>query len=271
VSTRDITSGPVRVETGTDPELAVVTVHHPPLNLYDRDLHTALLEAVTALEQQRPRGALFRAEGKVVSGGVDVRDAFLPLAQNRDVEAGRRYFAELVELGERVHLLPFPTVFAAHGLTLTWAFELALACDLIVAGESASFGLIEATVGLTPAMGGTQRLAERVGQGRAKYFAMTAGRFGAVEMERWGVVDRMVPDDEVDGASRELARSLAAGPTRAHAATKEILRELAVGGLGQANARTAEIAGALFGTEDLRGAMESFVERGHGKATFTGR
>jgi enoyl-CoA hydratase len=81
----------------------------------------------------------------------------------------------------------------------------------------------------------------------------------------------MVPDDEVDGTARELARSLAAGPTRAHAATKEILRELAVGGLGRANARTAEIAGALFGTEDLRGAMESFVDQGHGKARFTGR
>ncbi len=168
-------------------------MNHPPLNLYDRDLHTALVEAVTTLEQQRPRGALFRAEGKVVSGGVDVRDAFLPLAQNADVEGGTRYFAELVELGERVHRLPFPTVFAAHGLTLTWAFELALACDLIVAGESASFGLIEATVGLTPAMGGTQRLAERVGQGRAKWFVMTAGRFGAAEMERWGAVDRWSP------------------------------------------------------------------------------
>ena len=81
----------------------------------------------------------------------------------------------------------------------------------------------------------------------------------------------MVPDDEVEGTARELARSLAAGPTQAHAATKEILRELSAGGLDRANARTAEIAGALFGTEDLRGAMDSFVERGHGKATFVGR
>ena len=267
-----MTTPPVRV--GTDAELAecaVLTVDHPPLNLYDRDLHAALFDAVATLEAQRPRAALFRAEGKVVSGGVDVRDGFLPLAQRADVEGGTRYFAELVELGERVHRLPFPTVFAAHGLTLTWAFELALACDLIVAAESASFGLIEATVGLTPAMGGTQRLAERVGHGRAKWFVMTAGRFGAAEMERWGAVDRVVPDGEVDGTARELARALAAGPTVAHAATKEILRELSVGGLDRANARTPEIAGALFGTEDLRGAMESFVEQGHGKARFTGR
>jgi enoyl-CoA hydratase/carnithine racemase len=267
-----VTTPPVRVETDDGPaDCAVITVNHPPLNLYDGELHAALFEAVTTLEQQRPRGALFRAEGKVVSAGVDVRDAFLPLARNADVEGGTRYFAELVELGERVHRLPFPTVFAAHGLTLTWAFELALACDLIVAGESASFGLIEATVGLTPAMGGTQRLAERVGHGRAKWFVMTAGRFGAAEMERWGAVDRVVGDDEVEGTARELARTLTVGPTRAHAATKEILRELGSGGLDRANARTAEIAGALFGTEDLRAAMDSFVEQGHGKATFTGR
>ncbi|MEJ2866605.1 enoyl-CoA hydratase/isomerase family protein [Actinomycetospora sp. OC33-EN08] len=263
-------TSPIRVETGSDPALAVVTIDHPPLNLYDRDLHTALAEAVTRLETQKPRGALFRAEGKVVSGGVDVRDSFLPIFQNADVEAGTRYFAELVELGERVHRLPFPTVFAAHGLTLTWAFELALACDLIIAAESASFGLIEATVGLTPAMGGTQRLAQRVGQGRAKYFVMTAGRFGAAEMERWGGVDRVVPDGELDATARSLARDLAAGPTTAHAATKEILASLAADGLDVANSRTAGIAGKLFATDDLRGAMDSFVERGHGKATFRG-
>ena len=141
----------------------------------------------------------------------------------------------------------------------------------ILAAESASFGLVERVIGLTPAMGGTQRLAERVGHGRAKWFVMTAGRFGAAEMERWGAVDRMVSDNEVDHAARELARSLAAGPTVAHAATKEILRELSVGGLDRANARTAEIAGALFATEDLHGAVKSFVARGPGHATFTGR
>ncbi|GLZ51497.1 enoyl-CoA hydratase/isomerase family protein [Actinomycetospora sp. NBRC 106378] len=263
-------TSPIRVETGTDPALAVVTIDHPPLNLYDGTMHTALAEAVAQLEAERPRAALFRAEGKVVSGGVDVRDSFLPLATDGDVERGTRYFAELVELGERVHRLPFPTVFAAHGLTLTWAFELALACDLIVAAESASFGLIEATVGLTPAMGGTQRLAQRCGQGRATYFVTTAGRFGAAEMERWGGVDRVVPDDELDGSARTLAAELAAGPTVAHAATKEILAALADGGLDAANARTAGIAGKLFATADLRGAMDSFVERGHGKATFRG-
>ncbi|GAA4935231.1 enoyl-CoA hydratase/carnithine racemase [Actinomycetospora succinea] len=264
-----MTTLPVTVAVD-DAGLAVMTIDHPPLNLYDQALHEALRDAVAELERARPRAVLVRAEGKLVSGGVDVKQTFQPLAQAGDVAGGTAYFAELVELGRRLHHLPCPTVFAAHGLTLTWAFEVALACDLIVATPRASFGLIEATVGLTPAMGGTQRLAERAGIGRARYFVMTAGRFGAEEMERWGVVDRLIPEDGFDDAARAFAAQLAAGPTRAHAATKEILRHLTEGGLEAANAVTPDAAGALFATEDLAGAMRSFVEEGHGKATFRG-
>jgi len=264
-----MTTPPVTVDVDAA-GVAVVTIDHPPLNLYDHALHAALGDAVAELERTRPRAALVRAEGKVVSGGVDVRQVFHPMAQAGDVEAGTRYFAELVDLGRRLHHLPLPTVFAAHGLTLTWAFEVALACDLLVATPNASFGLIEATVGLTPAMGGTQRLAERAGAGRARLLVMTAGRFGAEELERWGVVDRLFPEDGFDAASRELAATLAAGPTRAHAATKQILRRLAEGGLEAANDVTPGVAGKLFATADLQGAMASFVEQGHGKATFTG-
>jgi enoyl-CoA hydratase/carnithine racemase len=265
-----VTTPPVTVDVDAA-GLAVVTIDHPPLNLYDDAVHAALRDAVAELERARPRAVLVRAEGKVVSGGVDVKQVFHPMAQGGDVETGTAYFAELVDTGRRLHHLPCPTVFAAHGLTLTWAFEVALACDLIVATPAASFGLIEATVGLTPAMGGTQRLAERAGAGRARLLVMTAGRFGAEELERWGVVDRLVPEDGFDAAARELAASLAAGPTRAHAATKEILRRLAEDGLEAANDVTPGVAGELFGTDDLRGAMASFVEQGHGKATFRGQ
>lgn len=264
-----MTSPPVTVDVDAA-GVAVLTIDHPPLNLYDQALHEALRDAVAQLERARPRAALIRAEGKVVSGGVDVKEIFHPMAQAGDAEAGARYFAELVDLGRRLHHLPFPTVFAAHALTLTWAFEVALACDLIVATPRASFGLIEATVGLTPAMGGTQRLAARAGIGRARLLVMTAGRFGAEELERWGVVDRLVGEDGFDDAARALAASLAAGPTRAHAATKEILRRFAEDGLEAANDVTPGVAGDLFATADLRTAMASFVEQGPGKATFCG-
>lgn len=255
----------VRVEH--DGPLAVVTFDHPPLNLFDAPLDAGLRAAVEALESGRPRAVLFRAEGRVVSGGVDVS---MFAAQETAADAAE-LFAGLVDLAARVERLPCPVVFAAHGLCLTWAFELALACDLILASESASFGLVERVIGLTPAMGGTQRLAERAGSGRAREFVMTGARYDAATLERWNVVNRVYPDGELDHAARELAVDLANGPTLAHAATKQVIADYRMGGVDLANERVPVVAGALFDTEDLRGAVQVFLEQGPGKATFQGR
>lgn len=258
-------SEPVRVER--DGPLAVVTFDHPPVNLYDRALEAGLLAAVETLEREPPRAVLFRAEGRVVSGGVDVS---LFAAQDTAADA-TALFAQLIALARRVAALPCPTVFAAHALCLTWAFELALACDLIVAARGASFGLVEKVIGLTPAMGGTQRLAQRAGTGRAAELVMTGVPYDAATLERWNVVNRVLDDEGFDAGARALARELADGPTRAHAATKQVLRDYLEGGVELANERVAAVAGELFDSEDLRGAVASFLAQGPGHATFTGR
>jgi enoyl-CoA hydratase/carnithine racemase len=257
-------SDPIRIER--DGEVTVVTFDLPPLNLFDERLARGLEEAVSGLESADTRGVLFRAEGRVFSGGVDV-SVFAGLAGSGAASA---LFERLVELARRVERLQCPTVFAAHALCLTWAFELALACDLILAAESAKFGLVEAVIGLTPAMGGTQRLAERAGSGRARELVMTAVPYDARVLERWGVVNRVLPDEGFDQASREFGRRLAEGPTRAHAATKEVIRAYFDGGLEHANDRVGQIAGELFDTEDLKGAVRSFLRDGPGNATFKG-
>jgi enoyl-CoA hydratase/carnithine racemase len=177
----------------------------------------------------------------------------------------------LIDIARRVDHLPCPAVFAAHALCLTWAFELALACDLIVAARSAKFGLVEKVVGLTPAMGGTQRLAERAGTGRARELVMTGRPYDAETLERWNVVNLVLPDEGFDAAARDLAKELASGPTRAHTATKQVIRDYLEGGVELANDRVAKVAAALFDTEDLRGAVASFLEQGPGNATFRGR
>lgn len=249
-----------------DGGLAVVTFDAPPLNLFEERLAIGLQGAVDGLESEPPRAVLFRAEGRVVSAGVDV-NVFAALSGTEEAAA---MFDDLVAIARRVDRLPCPTVFAAHGLCLTWAFELALACDIILAAEAAKFGLVEARVGLTPAMGGTQRLAERAGTGRAREFVMTGGLYDAASLERWNVVNRVLPDEGFDAAARELAASLAAGPTRAHAATKEVLRAYLEGGLERANGEVGRIAGALWETEDLPAGIRSFLSDGPGNARFTG-
>ena len=247
--------------------LAVLTLDSPPLNLFDQRMIDDVRAAVADVAAEPPRALLIRAEGRAVSGGVDVHvfDGLTP-------EQGSALWDELLGMIDQLEALPAPIVFAAHALTLTAAFEIALACDLIVASPKAKFGLVEKVVGLTPSMGGTQRFAERAGSGRARQFVMDGGVFGAEELERWGVVNTIFPEDEFEARSRALAEELAAGPTKAHAMTKHILRRFREGGLPAADEAIRTEAADLFATEDLQNAVKTFLEHGGpGHATFEGR
>jgi enoyl-CoA hydratase/carnithine racemase len=266
----------VRIER--DGDVAVVVLDHPPLNLFDAPLLDALERVVGELvaltdpaTDGRARAVLVEARGRVVSGGVDVA-LFRDIAEGPDpVARGAALWTRLLALVQTVEDLPVPTVFAAHGLTLTAAFELALACDVLLAAERASFGLVEIVVGLTPSMGGPQRLAERAGPARAKELIYTGERYSAAVLERWNVVNRVLPDDGFAAAARDYARRVAAGPTVAHAATKRLVTTAAREGARAADALVPEVSGALFGTADLRGAVASFLTDGPGRATHTGR
>ena len=254
------------IRVTSDGPLTTVTIDSPPLNLFDAALIGELRETVVSLQADPPRALLIRAEGKVVSGGVNVEE-FRGLTPAQ----GSTLWTDLLGLIETIESLPLPVVFSAHGLTLTAAFELSLACDIIIAAESAKFGLVEIVVGLTPSMGGPQRLAERAGTGRARQLVMTGGLFDATELERWNVVNIVVPDDQLGPKATELAVRLAKGPTRAHAMTKRILRGYVEGGVPAADRVTKREAAELFGTEDLQNAVETFLNEGPGNAKFEGR
>src|SRR5215210_1469746 len=181
----ETSDAPLRIER--DGDVAVVVLDHPPLNLFTGAVLDALehvaaeLVALTDPSQpSRARAVLFEAHGKVVSGGVDVR-LFQAIAESAEpARRGADLWTRLLQVAQTIEDLPVPTVFAAHGLTLTAAFELALACDILLAAESAV-------------------------------------------LERWNVVNRVLPDDGFAGAARAYAAQVAAGPTRAHAATKRIV------------------------------------------------
>ncbi len=270
------TPAPMRIER--DGDVAVVVLENPPLNLFTPAVFTALdavsRELVALTGPQRPdraRAVLFEARGKVVSGGVDVA-FFRDIAEGLEPAArGGELWAQLLRVAQTVEDLPVPTVFAAHGLTLTAAFELALACDILLAAERASFGLVEIVVGLTPSMGGPQRLAERAGPARAKGLILTGERYPAAVLERWDVVNRVLPGDGFAEAARAYARQVAAGPTVAHAATKRLVNTAVRQGARAADEQVPALSGALFATADLRGAVASFLAEGPGRATFSGR
>ena len=248
--------------------LAVVTLDAPPLNLFDEAMFAGLEEAVGRLEGDLPRAVLVRAAGKVVSAGVDVH---LFDAVGGSLERAEEINGRFIQLTQRIEALPVPTVFAAHGLCLTAAFEIALGCDLLLAAESARFGLVERVVGLTPTMGGTQRLVERAGPARAREVVYTGELFPAARLEAWNVVNRVLPDEGFAKAALEFVRAIAIGPTRAHAVTKAVVRAALEGGVEKADPFITRAGAELFATEDLQSAVKSFLAEGPGKAKFSGR
>ena len=200
------------------------------------------------------------------TAGVDVH-----VFEGLDIPAADALTGSLLELGHTLEDMPFPTIAAVHGLCLTAGLEVSLACDLLWASEGARFGLVEKVVGITPLMGGTQRMAERAGTARAREFVYSGALYDAPTMHAWGVVNRVLAEDELLEDARAFAAELAAGPTQAHAATKAIVRAQADHGTRGADDRTASLTSHLFETHDSRNAVQSFLQEGPGKATFTGK
>jgi enoyl-CoA hydratase len=255
-----------RVRFEREGDVGVLTLDDPPLNLFGPELLNDLNSALDTAAGSDVRCLLVRAEGSVFTGGADV-NAFHGLSAER----AEGFFGELIRVTHKLEDMPFPTLSSVHALCLTAGFELSLACDMIWAAESAQFGLVEAVVGLTPGMGGTQRVAERAGPARARELVMSGGLYPASTLERWNVVNRVLADEELSEKSMRFAQRLAAGPTLAHLATKRVVRAFLEHGVRGADERVGGIAASLFATEDLKGGVESFLQEGPGKAHFSGR
>ncbi|GAA0937010.1 enoyl-CoA hydratase/isomerase family protein [Nonomuraea longicatena] len=240
-----------------DGPLAVLTLDSPPANLFDSAMVRAWSAAVERLTARPPRGLLIRAEGPVVSAGVDVT-----LFRDLPAEEAAAFWAGQLATVRALERLPCPVVFAAHSLTLTAAFEIALACDLVVATRSARFGLVERRIAFTPAMGGTQRLAARAGTARAAELVLSGELYRGERLAEWGVVNALLPVATFHDDARAYAARLAEGPTRAHAATKRVLREFGDGGVEAADRVLPELAGELAATTDHRRAVAAFIASG---------
>src|SRR5262249_6264944 len=256
---------PITVER--DGNVAVMILSNPPLNLFGDDAWGALISCIEQVEVSDARALVWRAEGDIFTGGVDVHSF------QRVVEEGAAgdAFGSLIPVVQRLELLPIPTIALIHGLCLTAGLEISLGCDMIWASESTRFGLVEAVVGLTPGAGGTQRMAERAGPARAAEFVMSGGLYDAATLADWNVVSRVLPDDALLEKGMKFAHRLAAGPTIAAGAPKKIIRAYRAGGVDEADRITGGQFAELFASEDLQNAVKTFLAEGPGKATFKGK
>ncbi len=255
-----------KVRFERDGDVGILTLADPPLNLVGPELIDDLEKRIGEVEGAPLRALLLRAEGENFSAGANVGAMF----QNRSAQEAHALLTRIAGLLRRFEQLPFPTLAAVQGLCLAGGLEMVLARDLAWAADSARLGLVEAVIGAIPFGGGAQRVAERAGSARAREIVIGAGMYDAATFERWNIINRVVPAAELGASSLRYAHRLASGPTRAHAATKRVIREYLDHGAQAADRLVPDVAAPLFETEDMQNGIASLLKDGPGKARFSG-
>lgn len=239
--------------------VAILILNRPEkLNALDESVLRELAQALEELEQAPTvRAAVLTGAGdKAFAAGADIG------AMAKMTAAGARRFAQLGRRAtDALEAARFPVVAAVRGFALGGGCEIAMACDFIYASVGAKLGQPEVGLGIMPGFGGTQRLARRVGAGRARELCMTGRTVGADEAFRIGLIDAIWPAEELLPKAIEVAATIAGKAPLAVAAIKRaILRGQDVP-LPVANEVEAASFATLFGTDDQREGMRAFLEK----------
>jgi enoyl-CoA hydratase/carnithine racemase len=267
------------IDISVDGPVTTISMVYEPYNLVGPTLLNPLLAAIESAAANGARAIVVRSGLRHFSAGADLAlfdgrgpglAASTDTAPDGDVGDTTAMIPPAAVL-DRLARVPVPIVASVHGVCLGGGFELALACDYIVAARSARIGSVEATLGLHPLMGAVQRVAQRAGGARAKEMAMLARRYDPETLERWNVINLVVDDDDLVTATATVAAELGNGPTIAHHATKQLVRVAVDRGVRAADDEMAEIQQAIWRSDDLQTGLRSFMENGPGSATFEGR
>ncbi|MFX1277419.1 MAG: enoyl-CoA hydratase/isomerase family protein [Promethearchaeota archaeon] len=249
-----------------DEGLNIINFIDKPLNLIDIDFIKELEVILNKVETQETRALLFKVDNGNFSTGANVT-----LFKNQVEESTKRMVRRFLNIICRIEQLPFPTMAAVKGMCVGGGFELALACDYIWASENAQFSAAEVLIGIVPLGGGVQRLAQRTGMTRAKEIAL-GGRFKKAEiLEKWNVINRVLPEQDLNTKAIKFMKIQLNGPTIAFNTIKKLLREYYDKGLKESDKLLLDIAPKLFKTEDIKIGIESFKKNGPGKAIFKGK
>ena len=247
--------------------VGTIRVDRPKMNALDIQVQEEIRAAAhEATARDDVRAVVVYGGEKVFAAGADVKEMAGMSHAEMVARAGH-----LQSAFTAVARIPKPVVAAVTGYSLGGGCELALCADIRIAGEGATLGQPEILLGIIPGAGGTQRLTRLVGTSRAKDLIFTGRFVKADEALRIGLVDQVVPDDEVYTAAKTWAGQFTKAAALAMRAAKESIdRGIEVDLDTGLEIERAQFA-ALFATEDRTAGMTSFVEQGPGKAVFQGR
>jgi enoyl-CoA hydratase/carnithine racemase len=247
-----------------DDGVAVVRLDNPKVNALSTALLRHLEMAANSLHDDPPGSVVVTGGDRVFAAGADISEFGGP-------EKARIVSAAFRDALDAISAIPRVVIAAIGGYALGGGCELALACDIRVASDRAKLGQPEILLGIIPGGGGTQRLTRLVGPGRAKDLILTGRQVAADEALRIGLVDRVFPHDELMDRALELAGELARGALGAQSLAKLAIDEGLETTLGKGLTLEQDLFVEVFGTEDARIGIQSFLDHGPGKARFTGR
>jgi len=242
---------------GSLEHVALVTLDRPAtLNALSFDLLDDLLTALEALDADPAcRAIVITGAGeRAFAAGADIRE-LAPQTSASLAEGGR--FGNW----DRLAAIGLPLIAAVRGFALGGGCELAMACDMIVAAEDATFGQPEINLGVMPGAGGTQRLTRAIGKARAMEMILTGRSMTAAEADAHGLVSRVVPAAATVDVALEIAGRIAAMPPLAVRAAKAAILDVDERSLGDGLAREREAFFRLFDTDDQAEGMAAFTQK----------
>jgi enoyl-CoA hydratase len=244
--------------------VAVVTLNNPKVNALSQAVLARIKEIALDLTANPPGAVVITGGERIFAAGADISE-FGGTAEGDRIGLG--FHSAL----DAVAAIPRFVIAAVSGYALGGGCELSMACDYRIAGEKAVFGQPEVLLGIIPGGGGTQRLPRLVGSSRAKEIVMTGRQVKSDEALRIGLVDEVVPNDQLHERAFALAAEVARGALQAHAAMKRAIDEGMSSTLVDGLLLERQLFTDVFATDDSQIGVKSFLENGPGKATFTGK
>lgn len=238
-----------------------ITLNRPDrLNSFNDDMHLALRAALAAAAENGKRAVLLTGAGRGFCAGQDLGDRDpSKMDTPPDLSATiRDFYGPLIR---QIRALNMPVICAVNGVAAGAGANIALACDIVLAAQSAKFIQSFAKVGLVPDAGGTFMLPQLIGPARAMALAMTATPVSADQAESWGMIWKSLPDDALMADARALTKTLANGPTLGLAHTKRAIQEAASSTLDAALEREADLQGECGRSADYAEGVSAFLEK----------
>ena len=239
-------------------KIAILTISRPEaLNALNAQVIGDLEEAVAMIEKDSDAAALIiTGEGRSFVAGADIGEQAV-----LDLEGGRDWGRRGSALMRRIELLQIPTIAAVNGYALGGGCDLALACDIIIAGKKAKFGQPEVGLGITPGFSGTQRLPRRVGIGKAKDLIFTGARINAAEALNIGLANKVTEQEDLMAEAEAMAQAITKNAPLAVKYSKAAIARGMEVDIDAGIAIENELFAMCFASRDQKEGMQAFLEK----------